>query len=267
MAGKAQLGTESPACRAGSCCCHSAQLLAGPGGCRRTWGWSVYLFELPCRHLPSPSAPSPPPPRAKLLEGERLQSGGGRAEGRGKRLGVRWGGEEKQRRIAAGVKGRDAERFLHPTLDSSPACAGMAALPGAVPRMMRPGPGQNYPRTGFPLEGKSAQEAFTGYSRASEVHPPWGASGGSSPALLGRSLRVRPGKFLEPILVGFCVGFADPRPGLRGSRAAGLSPQGETPRGVCIWSVLHSGKFQFSPLFSDTWRSSPSLHSAAGFLP
>ncbi|CAH7441576.1 Pax3 [Phodopus roborovskii] len=28
----------------------------------------------------------------------------------------------------------------------------MAALPGAVPRMMRPGPGQNYPRTGFPLE-------------------------------------------------------------------------------------------------------------------
>ncbi|MEJ1273327.1 hypothetical protein NN561_004191 [Cricetulus griseus] len=107
----------------------------------------------------------------------------------------------------------------------------MAALPGAVPRMMRPGPGQNYPRTGFPLEGKSAQEAFTGYSRASEVHPPWGASGGSSPALLGRSLRVRPGKFLEPILVGFCVGFADPRPGLRGSRAAGLSPQVSTPLG------------------------------------
>nr|ATU79809.1 PAX7 [Ambystoma mexicanum] len=29
----------------------------------------------------------------------------------------------------------------------------MACLPGAVPRMMRPGPGQNYPRTGFPLEG------------------------------------------------------------------------------------------------------------------
>uniref|UniRef100_I3N1K4 Paired box 7 n=1 Tax=Ictidomys tridecemlineatus TaxID=43179 RepID=I3N1K4_ICTTR len=28
----------------------------------------------------------------------------------------------------------------------------MAALPGAVPRMMRPAPGQNYPRTGFPLE-------------------------------------------------------------------------------------------------------------------
>ncbi|XP_069467185.1 paired box protein Pax-7 isoform X5 [Ambystoma mexicanum] len=28
----------------------------------------------------------------------------------------------------------------------------MACLPGAVPRMMRPGPGQNYPRTGFPLE-------------------------------------------------------------------------------------------------------------------
>uniref|UniRef100_A0A8C9W4G9 Paired box 7a n=1 Tax=Scleropages formosus TaxID=113540 RepID=A0A8C9W4G9_SCLFO len=28
----------------------------------------------------------------------------------------------------------------------------MATLPGTVPRMMRPTPGQNYPRTGFPLE-------------------------------------------------------------------------------------------------------------------
>ncbi|XP_053338892.1 paired box protein Pax-7b isoform X4 [Clarias gariepinus] len=28
----------------------------------------------------------------------------------------------------------------------------MSALPGSVPRMMRPAPGQNYPRTGFPLE-------------------------------------------------------------------------------------------------------------------
>lgn len=31
----------------------------------------------------------------------------------------------------------------------------MAGLPGAVPRMMRPAPGQSYPRTGFPLEGKA----------------------------------------------------------------------------------------------------------------
>ncbi|XP_041747443.1 paired box protein Pax-7 isoform X4 [Coregonus clupeaformis] len=30
----------------------------------------------------------------------------------------------------------------------------MATLPGTVPRMMRPAPGQNYPRTGFPLEGQ-----------------------------------------------------------------------------------------------------------------
>ncbi|KAI5095733.1 paired box 7b, partial [Silurus meridionalis] len=28
----------------------------------------------------------------------------------------------------------------------------MSSLPGSVPRMMRPTPGQNYPRTGFPLE-------------------------------------------------------------------------------------------------------------------
>nr|CAG25521.1 paired box protein 7 [Salvelinus alpinus] len=30
----------------------------------------------------------------------------------------------------------------------------MATLPGTVPRMMRTAPGQNYPRTGFPLEGQ-----------------------------------------------------------------------------------------------------------------
>ncbi|MBN3295716.1 PAX3 protein, partial [Amia calva] len=30
----------------------------------------------------------------------------------------------------------------------------MTAIAGAVPRMMRPTPGQNYPRSGFPLEGK-----------------------------------------------------------------------------------------------------------------
>ncbi|XP_067302468.1 paired box protein Pax-7b isoform X3 [Pseudorasbora parva] len=30
----------------------------------------------------------------------------------------------------------------------------MSSLPGTVPRMMRPAPGQNYPRTGFPLEGR-----------------------------------------------------------------------------------------------------------------
>ncbi|TRY76153.1 hypothetical protein DNTS_031484, partial [Danionella cerebrum] len=35
---------------------------------------------------------------------------------------------------------------------SSLEVAGMATLPGTVPRMMRPAPGQNYPRTGFPLE-------------------------------------------------------------------------------------------------------------------
>lgn len=60
----------------------------------------------------------------------------------------------------------------------------MAALPGAVPRMMRPGPGQNYPRTGFPLEGKCAQEAFTEYPEGLGGAHPGGASGESSPALL-----------------------------------------------------------------------------------
>ncbi|TSM04836.1 Paired box protein Pax-7 [Bagarius yarrelli] len=34
----------------------------------------------------------------------------------------------------------------------------MSSLPGSVPRMMRPAPGQNYPRTGFPLEGNRVDE-------------------------------------------------------------------------------------------------------------
>lgn len=34
----------------------------------------------------------------------------------------------------------------------------MATLPGTVPRMVRPAPGQNYPRTGFPLEGKEGDK-------------------------------------------------------------------------------------------------------------
>lgn len=95
-----------------------------------------------------------------------------------------WGGEgeevKKRRRkkeIAAGVKGADWKRFL-PTPDSSPARARMAALPGTVPRMMRPAPGQNYPRTGFPLEGKSSRLASphcsAGNSRSPERRPSQG---------------------------------------------------------------------------------------------
>lgn len=44
----------------------------------------------------------------------------------------------------------------------------MATLPGTVPRMVRPAPGQNYPRTGFPLEGKrddSVQGGWGGFTR------------------------------------------------------------------------------------------------------
>lgn len=82
--------------------------------------------------------------------------------------------------------------------------------------------------------------------------PSRGASSGASWALLGPSLRVGHGKFLERTLVSFCVDSADPRPALRGSPAAGLSPQDATPRGIRIWSVLRSGKFQGFPLFSDT---------------
>lgn len=37
----------------------------------------------------------------------------------------------------------------------TPAAEGMTALAGSIPRMMRPTLAQNYPRSGFPLEGKS----------------------------------------------------------------------------------------------------------------
>lgn len=115
------------------------------------------------------------------------------------------GGGEKKRRIAAGVKGRDAKRFIQPTLDSSPACAGMAALPGAVPRMMRPGPGQNYPRTGFPLEGKSEQETFTGSPeglrggilQGSEQRGSWGSAGSQSPRATREVSRADTCQFLR----------------------------------------------------------------------
>lgn len=42
--------------------------------------------------------------------------------------------------------------------------ATMSSLPGTVPRMMRPAPGQNYPRTGFPLEGRSLTVALNNLS-------------------------------------------------------------------------------------------------------
>ena len=59
----------------------------------------------------------------------------------------------------------------------------MTTLAGAVPRMMRPGPGQNYQRSGFPLEGKKGpQRRPDGESAARLLHPagvptdPFGAS-------------------------------------------------------------------------------------------
>lgn len=39
---------------------------------------------------------------------------------------------------------------------------GMTALAGSIPRMMRPTLAQNYPRSGFPLEGKASRSAPQG---------------------------------------------------------------------------------------------------------
>lgn len=49
----------------------------------------------------------------------------------------------------------------------------MTTLAGAVPRMMRPGPGQNYPRSGFPLEGKRGlpQRAGPGLGPGCSLYP------------------------------------------------------------------------------------------------
>uniref|UniRef100_A0A8C4DZ19 Paired box 7a n=1 Tax=Dicentrarchus labrax TaxID=13489 RepID=A0A8C4DZ19_DICLA len=50
----------------------------------------------------------------------------------------------------------------------------MATLPGTVPRMVRPGPGQNYPRTGFPLEGKTNDNMCTFIVYCGAVSTPLG---------------------------------------------------------------------------------------------
>lgn len=142
-------------------------------------------------------------------------------EGREKRLKKKEDEEDGKKEIAAGVKAADGKRFL-PTLDSSPACARMAALPGTVPRMMRPAPGQNYPRTGFPLEGKNAQAGLAA-TPPPGTRVPWRGCGlqgtvaapavaEGSRSLLGPSPGAEPRNFLGPILVRFYVGFTDRRP-------------------------------------------------------
>lgn len=55
----------------------------------------------------------------------------------------------------------------------------MTTLAGAVPRMMRPGPGQNYPRSGFPLEGMSGPQP---------IRIPRPGIGGRTPILVSRAL-------------------------------------------------------------------------------
>uniref|UniRef100_A0A8C8S4C2 Paired box 7 n=1 Tax=Pelusios castaneus TaxID=367368 RepID=A0A8C8S4C2_9SAUR len=60
----------------------------------------------------------------------------------------------------------------------------MATLPGTVPRMMRPAPGQNYPRTGFPLEVSTP----LGQGRIVEM-----AHHGIRPCVISRQLRVSHG--------------------------------------------------------------------------
>lgn len=174
--------------------------------------------------------------------------------------------EEGKKEIAAGVKGADGRRFL-PTLDSSPACARMAALPGTVPRMMRPAPGQNYPRTGFPLEGKSAwarrasapPPGTRGPGRGSDPQGGGGASGsgrggGGAPSLLGtESGRWTPGSFQGPTPVRFCAAFSDPRPRLHRSRALAF-PRRANSRPLSAPSKFRVlANFSSFPLFSDTF--------------
>lgn len=84
----------------------------------------------------------------------------------------------------------------------------MTTLAGAVPRMMRPGPGQNYPRSGFPLEGK-------GLPAPGPLRPPRALCG-----LLPRAQRLR--------------SLAPP-------------PQKETVRATSAPDFLSANETQFSP--------------------
>lgn len=65
----------------------------------------------------------------------------------------------------------------------------MTTLAGAVPRMMRPGPGQNYPRSGFPLEGKKGPQRRPKPRGRGEAAPP---SPGSPQARPGAHSRGTP---------------------------------------------------------------------------
>lgn len=148
----------------------------------------------------------------------------------------REGGEVKKKKgkkeIAAGAKGADGKRFL-PTLDSSPACARMAALPGSVPRMMRPAPGQNYPRTGFPLEGKGARARFASLRRELQVL--------GEVAISGAGWRQQGGPLLSRVQVRAQDpgSFWHPRPGLRGLHGPAASAS-QAPRLQPFLSGLNS---------------------------
>ena len=82
------------------------------------------------------------------------------AEGRGGGLKKKGGEEEEEerKRSRQGEGERTGSDFCRLGTRRRRARR-MAALPGTVPRMVRPAPWQNYPRTGFPLEGKSARVA------------------------------------------------------------------------------------------------------------
>lgn len=162
------------------------------------------MFELPRRHLPSfpslpTSAPQPHPHPALPSFWTRAAAAGGGgwgvfAEGRGRRFKKKKKDEEEEeeRKRSRQGEGERTESGFRRLGTRRRRARRMAALPGTVPRMVRPAPGQNYPRTGFPLEGKSARGGLP-----PPPGPPSPRGGGNLRGVAAAPAREQPGGSLR----------------------------------------------------------------------
>ena len=111
------------------------------------------------------------------------------AEGRGRRFKKKKGDEEEEeRKRSRQGEGERTGSGIRRLGTCRRRARRMAALPGTVPRMVRPAPGQNYPRTGFPLEGKSARGGLP-----PPPGPPSPRGGGNLRGVVATLARGQPG--------------------------------------------------------------------------
>lgn len=140
----------------------------------------------------TPTPPSPASGRERLLPGvgggECLPRGGGGGLKKKKKDEE----EEEERKRSRQGEGERTESGFRRLGTRRRRARRMAALPGTVPRMVRPAPGQNYPRTGFPLEGKSARGGLP-----PPPGPPSPRGGGDLRGVAAAPAREQPGGSLR----------------------------------------------------------------------